>query len=141
MFKLSIVVSAAELGDLAALLTSNGHTFDLVAAGDTTSRSKSVASVRKAIIEAPRTARADAGQTRSAAVQYVISNRVNVARIKAMTLTPQQSKVALYVAKNGPVSNAEIAAATGIKGKSVESAVYQLRHSTPVVLKSEAVAE
>jgi DNA-binding NarL/FixJ family response regulator len=61
---------------------------------------------------------------------------VNVDRLARMKLTPQQRRVAEYVIANPGKTSKQIAAATGIGEKAVQSPIYQLRDTSPRVLKS-----
>lgn len=70
-------------------------------------------------------------------VVYAFSRKRTARDIAGMSLPNQQRIVIAYVIKNGPSSAREIADGTGLKRKSVESAVYQLRHTRPALLVSQ----
>lgn len=61
---------------------------------------------------------------------------VSVDRLDRMKLTPQQLRVAKHVIKHPGQTSRQIAEATGIGVKAVQSPIYQLRSTRPAVLKS-----
>lgn len=81
-------------------------------------------------VEAPSVERG----SRNGGVTY--SAVVNVDRLARIKLTPQQRRVAEYVIKHPGKTSKQIAQATGIGEKAVQSPIYQLRNTSPRVLKS-----
>lgn len=84
---------------------------------------------RAATVVAPVVAPRDGAVTYRAVVSIDRLNRMG-------KLTPQQRRVAEYVIANPGMTSKQIAVATGIGEKAVQSPIYQLRATSPVVLKS-----
>ncbi len=69
-------------------------------------------------------------------VAYVPAKGMTTAKIAGMKLTPQWRTIAAMVLKKSPVTHAVLTEKSGMNFKSVQSALYQLRHTTPPVIKS-----
>ena len=76
-------------------------------------------------------------QPRKPKTLYAFTRKADARKIATMDLTPHMRKVLAYViGRKRPASRDEIADATGIGRKSVESPIYMLRSTRPALLES-----